>query len=104
MPSIATVNYTVMQGDTAREMQNIRSFAQDTAQPAVVQKQEKHNEEKKVTVQDFDQSKDIKLKKDGGGQNKNRGRHRTREETEAAKESGKEVLRAKKKRLLDIVI
>ncbi|MBF0449709.1 MAG: hypothetical protein HQK75_03325 [Candidatus Magnetomorum sp.] len=62
MPSIATVNYTIMQADQAREMQNIKNFAQDANQPVVAAKVEKDEEEKRVTVQESEHSETAKLK------------------------------------------
>jgi len=105
MPSIANVNYTVMQGDAGREMQNIRSFVQDTAQPVVVQEQNKKNEEKKVTVQNSDESGQIKFQKDKEREKQEKKKkQKSNKEKDAARASGREVLRSKRKRLLDIVV
>ncbi|KPA11913.1 hypothetical protein MHK_007920 [Candidatus Magnetomorum sp. HK-1] len=108
MPSIASVNYTVTQGDQAREMQNIRNFAQDANQPVVAEKFEKKEEEKRITVQESEHSETDKLKvdKDKKEKQKRRRRRDGSSKNDSKNESAvtqATVQSAKRSRLLDIV-
>jgi len=107
MPGIANVNYTVMQGDAAREMQNIKNFAQDANQPVVAAKMEKNEEEKRVTVQESEDSDTAKLNPDKDNKDKNRRRKR-RGSSKGDSDASESMQAAAKKpgrrsRLLDIV-
>jgi len=108
MPGIASVNYTAMQGDSAREMQNIKNFAQDANQNVIVAKVEKNEEEKRQTVQESEDSETAKLKADREKKDKEkRRRRRGREGSDSANSSGEQKqdtgISGQRSRLLDIV-
>jgi Na+/phosphate symporter len=107
MPGIASVNYTAMQGDAAREMQNIKNMVQDANQNVIVAKVEKNEEEKKETIQESEDSETAKLKADREKKDKEK-RRRRREggaDKDNSSESGKQSANSdgRRSRLLDIV-
>jgi len=103
--SVVGVNYTVMQADAGREMQNLRSFAQDTVQPVIVQKAEKHDAEKRETVQQSGEQDQIKFEREKQEQKRQKRRQAQREREEASEKTiVKKSVRTKRKRLLDLFV
>jgi hypothetical protein len=108
MSGIASVNYTVMQADAAREMQNIKSMVQDVNQNVIVAKVEKNDAEKRETVQESEDTETAKLKAEREKKDKEkrrRRRHGTSSDSNDPSDSGQQNANTAKKRsrLLDIV-
>ncbi|CAN2041401.1 conserved hypothetical protein [Candidatus Magnetomoraceae bacterium gMMP-15] len=105
MPSVSNVNFVVMQGDAAREAQNIRNLAQDSNQVVVAQHQEKKDEVKKATIQTSEGSNEIKFKKDKEKEKKRKTKktYRKRLTERTIVPATKMFLFNKKKRILDIL-
>jgi len=106
MPGIASVNYTAMQGDAAREMQNIKNMVQDANQNVIVEKVEKNETEKRETVQESEDSETAKLKAEREKKdNKKRRRRREGADKDNSSESEQQSAHSagRRSRLLDIV-
>jgi Na+/phosphate symporter len=108
MPGIASVNYTAMQGDAAREMQNIKNMVQDANQNVIVAKVEKNEAEKRETVQESEDTETSKLKAEREKKDKEKRRRRREGSSENDQSSGDTKQQAatpggRRSRLLDIV-
>jgi hypothetical protein len=107
MPGIASVNYTVMQGDSAREMQNIKNMVQDANQNVIVAKVEENESEKRETVQESEDSDTAKLKAEREKKEKEKRRRRRENSSDKdnSSESGQQTANSsgRRSRLLDIV-
>jgi Na+/phosphate symporter len=107
MPGIASVNYTAMQGDSAREMQNIKHMVQDANQNVIAAKVEKNEEEKRETVQESEDTETAKLKAEREKKEKEKRRRRREGSSDNDNSSGTGQQNnnptGRRSRLLDIV-
>lgn len=88
MTTISNLNIVVQQGDLARDAQNIKNQALDTAQLAALERLEKENKLKN-SVRETEEAEKVLLNNDlsdrknkGSGQHQEKKKKRTDEETE----------------------
>ncbi len=103
MTTIPNLNIVVQQGDLARETQNIRNQALDSAQLSAMERLEKEAK-RKNSVPEMEETEKILLNKDLSGEGKRNSEHR-RDKKKVKKDPGEEKRRPDETgRLLDTIV